>query len=194
VYKDALANVPAVVAGYPGPKRRSADYYALGMLDVLMTGGESSRFQLNLIKGKQSVVSFEANLGWPFGDASDYVDPGMYAMFLVHKPNFTGKQVADQAQEEFAKIQKDGVDPKELARARTFLLSARLNALQSSLTRAKLLAQYELFDRRPELINTELDLYAAVTPAEIQAAAKKYLTVDKRSVLEIVPAPKETAR
>ncbi len=191
VYKDPLANVPGVVTGYPGPKRRSADYYSLAMLDVLLTGGESSRFQLNLVKGKQSVVSYEANLGWPFGDASDYKDPNMYAMFFIHKPNFTGKQIVDQAQEEFAKIQKEPVDPKELARARTFLLASRLNSLQSSLTRARLLAQYELFDGKPELINTELGLYAAVTPEQIQAAAKKYLTPEKRSVLEIVPAPKE---
>src|SRR5215471_16981884 len=31
VVKDALAKVPGVVIGYPGPKRRSADYYALNM-------------------------------------------------------------------------------------------------------------------------------------------------------------------
>jgi predicted Zn-dependent peptidase len=40
------------------------------------------------------------------------------------------------------------------------------------------------------LINTELETLLKVTPAEIQAAAKKYLTPERRSVLEIVPAPK----
>jgi predicted Zn-dependent peptidase len=29
----------------------------------------------------------------------------------------------------------------------------------------------------------------AVTPAQIQAAAKKYLTPERRAVLEIMPAP-----
>ena len=58
VYLDPLAQVPAVVIGYPGPPRRSPEYYALGMLDILLTGGESSRFQQNLVKGKQSVVQY----------------------------------------------------------------------------------------------------------------------------------------
>src|SRR5947208_1679796 len=84
VYKDPLARVPAVIMGWPGPVRRSPDYNALVMADVLFTGGESSRFALNLVKGKQSLLSYEANPGWPFGNASDYKDPGMYAMDLLY--------------------------------------------------------------------------------------------------------------
>ena len=56
-HKDPLAAVPAVIVGYPGPKRRSPDYYALSMLDAVLTGGDPSRFQQNLVKGKQSVIS-----------------------------------------------------------------------------------------------------------------------------------------
>jgi predicted Zn-dependent peptidase len=61
--------------------------------------------------------------------------------------------------------------------------------LQGSLSRARALAQYELADGNPGLINTELDAALAVTAGQIQAAAKKYLTPDKRAVLQIVPAP-----
>ncbi len=92
VYKDALAQVPGVVIGYPGPPRRSPDYYALGMLDVVLTGGDSSRFQQDLVKGKQSVIQFEANLGWPFASAKDYKDPGHYAAFLLYNPKFKGSR------------------------------------------------------------------------------------------------------
>jgi zinc protease len=48
-HADALARVPAVVIGYPAPERRSSDYYALAMLDAVLTGGDSSRFQQNLV-------------------------------------------------------------------------------------------------------------------------------------------------
>lgn len=190
IYRDPLAKVPGVVIGYPGPSRRSPDYNALDMLDVLLTGGDSSRFQLNLVKGKQSIINYQANLGWPFSSASDYRDPGLYAMFLLYKPNFTGQQIVEQVQDEIASIQKDGVDLKELERARTFLRSSRVTEVQSSMNRAKLLGQYELLDGKPEWINIELDTFVAVTPAQIQAAAKKYLQPQKRTVLEIVPAPK----
>jgi predicted Zn-dependent peptidase len=69
--KDALAQVPALVVGWPGPRRRSPDFYALEMLDVVLTGGDSSRFQQDLVKGKQSIVSYEASLGWPFAETND---------------------------------------------------------------------------------------------------------------------------
>jgi zinc protease len=190
IYKDPLANVPGVIIGYPGPVRRSPDFNALYMLDAIFTGGDSSRFQLDLVKGKQSVLQFEANPGWPFASAVDYRDPAMYAMFMLHKPNFTGKQIVDQVQEEIAKIQKSGVPADELERVRTYVRSGAIVQMQSALGRARLLAQYEVFDGNPGLINSELAQYLAVTSAQIQAVAKKYLTPEKRSVLQIVPAPK----
>jgi predicted Zn-dependent peptidase len=190
VYRDPLAQVPALVIGYPGPVRRSPDYYALAMLDVLLTGGESSRFQQNLVKGKQSVVQFEANLGWPYASAADYQDPGQYAMLFLHNPKFTGRQIVEQVQSEIDTIQKAGVDLKELNRARTFLRSSQISRLQSSLHRAMLLGQYELFDGNPDYINTELASLVAVTPEQIQAVAKKYCLPERRFALEIVPAPK----
>ncbi len=104
-------------------------------------------------------------------------------------PNFTGKQIVDQVQEEIAKLQNEPVDAKELERVKTQLRANRIQGLQSSLSRARALAQYEIADGNPELINTELDAMLAVTPAQIQAAAKKYFTPDKRAVLEIQPAP-----
>jgi predicted Zn-dependent peptidase len=191
VHKDPLARVPGVVVGNPGPPRRSPDFYAMVMLDVILTGGESSRLQQNLVKGKQSVIQYEANLGWPFASPTDYRDPGPYAFFLLYKPNFDGKQIVAQLEEEIANIQKSGVDPKELERARTFLRSYRINLLQTSLSRARVLGQYEILDGKPELINTELDQFLAVTAPQIQAAAKKYVVPSKRTVLDIVPAPKE---
>jgi predicted Zn-dependent peptidase len=185
VYHDLHAKVPGVIIGYPGPVRHSSDYYALGMIDVLFTAGPSSRFQLNLVKGKESVIQVQADIGWPFCNSEDYKDPGDYAIFLLYKSNFTGDQIVQQVQEEITKIQNDGVDMTELERARTLLRSERITALQSSHQRAKTLGVYEVLDGKPEYINTELDRFLAVTPAQIQAAAKQYLTPERRSVLQI---------
>jgi zinc protease len=194
VYRDKLAKVPAVVIGYPGPARRSADFNALVMLDILLTGGDSSRFQLNLIKGRKSVIQYEANLGWPFAGATDYKDPGQYAMMMLYNPSFPASEIVKQVEEEIAKIQKDGVGEAELGRARTFLRSSRIRQIQSSHNRASLLGKYELLDGKPEYINTELNDFLAVTAAQIQAVAKKYVDPRKRTVLEIAPAPEEAAK
>ena len=189
VQKDPLARVPGVVLGYQGPKRRSPDYYALNMIDAILTGGDSSRIRQDLVKGKQSVIQYEANLGWPFASTLDYRDPEPYAMFMLYNPTFTAKQIVDQVQEEIAKLQNTPVEAKELERVKTMLRSNAIQAMQGSLSRARTLAQYAVADGNPELINTELDAMLAVTPAQIQAAAKKYLTPERRAVMEIAPAP-----
>jgi predicted Zn-dependent peptidase len=194
VYQDKLAKVPAVIVGFPGPARRSADYYALGMADVLLTGGESSRIQQNLVKGKQSVINFEANLGWPFASMSDYKDPGLYAMYLMYNPRFKGTDIVAQVNEELDRLKTEPVGMKELERARTFLRAARIGELQRSMNRAQLLAQYELFDGKPELLRTELNDMLAVTPEQIQAAATKYFQKDRQITLQIVPAPAQAGK
>ena len=80
-------------------------------------------------------------------------------------------------------------EKQELERAKTFFRSTRINQLQTSLSRAQLLGQYEIFDGDPNMINTEMDRYMAVTPEEIQSAARRYLKPEVQTVMEIVPAP-----
>ena len=103
-------------------------------------------------------------------------------------PVFAQKNKA-QVQEELAKLQNAPVDAKEFERVKTQLRANRVQSMQGSLSRARMLAQYEVTDGKAELINTELDAMLAVMPAQIQAAAKKYLIPEKRVVMEIQPAP-----
>ena len=194
VYKDPLAQVPGLIVGFQGPKRRSPDYYALNMIDAILTAGDSARIRQDLVKGKQSVVQYEANLGWPFASALDYRDPEPYAIFLLYNPKFKAADMVSQVEEEIAQLQDKPVDAKELERVKTQLRASRLKDLQSSLSRARWLAQYTVTDNNPQLINTELDAMLAVTPAQIQAAAKKYLTPQNRAILEIQPAPKSAEK
>jgi zinc protease len=189
-YKDALARVPALMIGYPGPKRRTPDYYALNMIDAILTNGNSARFRMDLLKGKESIVQYESNLGWPFSSYLDYRDPGIYGIFLLYKPNFTADQVVAQVQDEFAKLQNAPIDAQELDRAKTQLRATMIKQLQSSLSRAQQLGQYELADGDAALINTEFEKLLNVSAEQIQAAAKKYLVSAKRTVLAIQPAPK----
>jgi zinc protease len=50
-----------------------------------------------------------------------------------------------------------------------------------------LLACFTLFDDEPQLVNTILDGFIAVTREEIQAAAKKYLRNEKRAIVFRTP-------
>src|SRR5437879_788038 len=63
VYHDQHARVPGVIIGYPAPVRHSPDFYALGMIDVVLTGGHSSRFQLNLVKRNETAIQHQSAIG-----------------------------------------------------------------------------------------------------------------------------------
>jgi len=192
-YIDQHARVPAIVIGWPAPKRHTPEFYAMGMLDAVLTGGQSSRLQLDLVKGKQSVIQFEASLGWPFENFNDFKDPGEYAAFLLYKPNYTPRQMVDQIQGEIDKIAQEGVDDTELARVKAVLRFQKVTMLQSSLERAKLLGQYELLDGKPEMVDQDFTNLFAVTSDQIKDVAKKYLTAARHDVLFIQPAPQPAA-
>src|SRR5580692_4169645 len=162
-YLDQHARVPAIVMGWPAPARHSPEFYALGMLDAVLTSGQSSRLQLDLIKGKQSVLQFDANPGWPFASFNDYKDPGVYAAFVLYKPNYRPQQIVDQVQGEIDRIAKEGVDEAELQRVKAVLRFQKVTSLQASLERAKLLGQYELLDGKPEMLDQDFTRLFAVT-------------------------------
>jgi zinc protease len=186
---DQHARVPGIVIGWPAPKRHSEEWYALGMLDSVLTGGESCRMQLDLVKGKQTIIQFQAGLGWPFESFNDFKDPGEYAAFVLYKPNYRPQQIVDEIQEEIDRIAKEGVGAQELDRVKAILRYGKISGLQSSLGRAQLLGQYELLDGKPEMVDQDFTNLFKVTSAQIQAAAKKYLTAERRDVLVIQPAP-----
>ena len=187
--QDVNARVPAVMVGWPSPPRHSPESYAMVMLDAVLTGGNSSRFTLNLVKGKQSVLQVQAAVGFPLMDLSNYRAPAVWAAVLIHKPNFTSLQIVEQVQEQIDAIVKDGIDAKELERVKSVMRLEKIGSLQTSLTRAKLLGQYEVFDGKPEMIDQDFTALFAVTPTQIQDVAKKYLNAARRDVLMVQPAP-----
>ena len=79
---------------------------------------------------------------------------------------------------------KKGVDETELERVKAVLRFQKVTGLQSSLARAKLLGQYELLDGKPEMVDQDFTNLFAVTSAQIQAVAKKYLTAARHDVLD----------
>jgi predicted Zn-dependent peptidase len=65
--------------------------------------------------------------------------------------------------------------------------------MQSSLSRALNIAVWTVYYNDPNLINTRLDKVMAVTKADVQRVANKYLVTTNRTVVVTIPKPKATA-
>ena len=87
---------------------------------------------------------------------------------------------------ELAKLQKDGITSRELARVQNSTRSQFLRSLATDLGKAELLNRYNYFVGDPDYVQRDAARYDAVTRADVQRVARMYVGKPK-VVLTIVP-------
>ena len=186
VFPDRLAPMPAFAIGWKIPPRRSPEFYALSLASHLLFEGESARLYQKLVKGEESVVQIQ-------GGIDERRGPSGLFIVVIPKPDPDGRQIREAILTEIKELAATGPSGEEMEKLRNNLFNSAVRSRQSSQYRAQQLAEFELYDRDPELFNTDLQNYLVVTPEQISAAIRRYLDTDNRVLLEIVPAPQEAA-
>ncbi len=181
-FHDPLAPAPAFVLGWKIPERRTHDFYALSLAGTLLFEGDSSRLYQQLVKGAESVVSIEGGVDERRGPSALYI-------FALPKPGEDVDQIREQIFAEIKRIATDGPTDAEMEKLRNSLCNDSVRGRQSTMYRAQRLAEFALYDKNPRLVDSELDHYLAVTADDIKNAVKRYVDVDNRVILDIVPAP-----
>jgi predicted Zn-dependent peptidase len=178
---DKLARLAQINMGYRIPPASSADWPALSALAQVLGSGESSRLYQRLVKERELCNSATSG-------SSSRVGPGLLSVNCSVR---LGKSV-DEAEmtmtEEVMKLHSTPVTEQELQRVRT---STRRNAVgirESVLSRAQALADNAVLFNDPNRINTLNERIAAVTAADVQRVAAKYLRGDNRVVVRTMPA------
>ncbi len=185
VYHDKLAPAPAFVLGWKIPRRRTPDFYALSLAAELLFEGDSSRLYQKLVKGDESVVSIQGGIDERRGPSACYI-------FALPKPGEEVASIREQIFEEIRALRTSGPSAAEMEKLRNSLCNDVVRGRQSTMYRAQRIAEYTLYDGDPTLMDSELDHYLAVTPEEIRSAVERFLDVENRVVLDIVPAAELT--
>ena len=180
-FHDLLAPAPAFVLGWKIPERRTPDFYALSLAGSLLFEGDSSRLYQNLVKGEESVVSIEGGIDERRGPSALYI-------FALPKPGEDPNRIREQIFKEIKHIAADGPTELEMEKLRNSLCNDSVRGRQSTMYRAQRLAEFALYDSDPRLVDSELDLYLSVTAEDIQRVASRYIDVENRVVLDILPA------
>ncbi|HEU0104639.1 MAG TPA: insulinase family protein, partial [Vicinamibacteria bacterium] len=188
--KDALANLPALAIGWHMPAQTSPDYAAMVLLNTILQGDESSRLFQRLVKEKEISLDWTAGVNLGLGNEFDYNGPMLLTARTTYKPGHTADEILKEVDAVVADLQAKGVTARELADAKVRFRSAYYDQLESGFGKANLLAAFTLFRGDPELINSALQAFESVTPAQAQAAARKYLVATNRTVIDRVPEPK----
>ena len=183
-FYDPLAPAPAFVLGWKIPARRTRDFYALSLAGSLLFDGDSSRLYQKFVKGDESVVSIE-------GGVDERRGPSAFYIFALPKP---GEEISDIQAKIFSEVKALAKEPPsadEMEKLRNSLANDSVRGRQSTMYRAQRLAEYTLYDSQPGLFDTEVDQYLSITAQEISAAVARYVDVENRVVLDIIPASVE---
>jgi predicted Zn-dependent peptidase len=183
-YKDPLAPAPAFVIGWKIPARRTREFHALSLAGTILFEGDSSRLYQNLVKDDESVVSIE-------GGVDERRGPSAFYIFALPKPGEDIAEIQQKIFEEIHRVAVDGPTPDEMEKLRNSLCNDTVRGRQSTMYRAQRLAEFALYDSDPSLFDSELDHYLSITAEDIRDATKKYVDVDNRVVLDIVPSAAE---
>ncbi|HVY26600.1 MAG TPA: pitrilysin family protein [Polyangiaceae bacterium] len=179
--KDANAKTPAFYFGFVIPPARSPEHYALEMAVSLLSDGESSRLERLLVRDKAVAQRVGA---W----THDYVGADELAIQVVLTEKSKLADVEKLVTEELTKLAQKPAPAAELAKVRRRVRSSFVFGLQTNLSRATRLGEYESYFGDARLLARELARYQAVTAEEIQNAVKKYLVPERRQLVEVVPA------
>lgn len=178
----------AVFLGYHVPSIHEEDIHALDLLTAILTDGESSRLYQSL-EYTQQIAS----------EAESFIDEGelgsIFYVYAVAQDNkVTPRRLEDSLRAEIARLAEQGIDPRELQKVKNRKMTRIVHGLQGISNRAERLAYYDAMFAQPDLAFREPDLYASVTPADIQRVAQTYLSAAEPNAVEYVVAKAKKKR
>ena len=172
----------------PGATAADNDYLLL-VSDVL-SAGKTSRLYKRLVYDEQIATGVSADV-----DRKEIA--GAFTIQATARPGDDVSKVERAVNEELARFLRAGPTPAELARAKTQFRAAFVRGIErigGFGGKSDILAQGEVYSGSPDAYRARLARIAAATPADLQAAAKRWLS-DGDYTLEVRPFPAyETAK
>ncbi len=172
--------LPALILSWQGAAASDPDAPALKVLDAILSAGKSSRLYNSLVYDKQIAVEAFSNADLP-------QDPGL---FMVGAIMSNGKTIADGEAALLAEVKRLRDAPPtaaELTEAKNELLAGALRSRETIEGRGSAIGYALTVDGDPNAVNTELAALQAVTAADVQRVAAKYLAEDRRMTIRYRP-------
>jgi len=182
VYDNIQLN--AIFKAYKVPAQGTRDAYALEMLSTLLSSGKSSRLTKTLKEEKQIAMQV-------FGFSMSFESAGFFTTLGMPNQGYTVWDIRDGIKAEIKKIQDELISDKEFQKIKNQTESNFIRSNSRVAGIASSLAEYHVFFKDANLINSDLKNYNAVTKEDIQRVAKKYLVESNSVTLIYLPKSAE---
>lgn len=183
-YEDSV-QLSRLYMVWPSVAQGAPDEAALDMLGSILSSGRGSRFQQNLVFGKQ--LSQDAGA---FNSTREIA--GQFLVTSTARPGKSLDEIEKELNVEIEKIKKEAPTADEMARALNVIESQTIFGLQTVLGKANQMNSNAIFFGKPDLFQQQLDEYRRVTAADVQRVAQQYLTAN-RLVMSFVPRKERAA-
>jgi zinc protease len=162
--------LPWVSVGFHGPafSDTKKDFAATDLLFDLAFG-ETSDLHKKLVEQEQKVDQM-------FADSGGTQDPGLSTVYARVKKIEDAVYVRDEILRTFLKAAAEPVEARRLEEAKSNARYGFARRLDNTETIAATLARFVRYGRSYDTLNRVYRVYASLTPADLQAAAKKYFT------------------
>jgi zinc protease len=181
VFQDRV-QVPRLYIQWPTVGVKHDDHFALQVLDAITAGPRTTRLTKALVYEQQAAASVGTGQ-----DTSE--DVGEFLLTVTPRPGHTLSHLEAAADAILDRLKAEGPTAVEIQRATAGLEYDFVSGLQSNLGKAGTLANGAGLHGNAGYFEIERQKLLAVTPADVQRVANKYLTRG-RVVLSIVPMGK----
>lgn len=166
--------LPAVMVAYPTVAYKDPDRIPLTVLDGILSTGESSRLYHALVYDQQIAAQIGSS-----PDSSQQA--GNLTTYAIMADGKTPDEGIAALRAEAAKLRDAPVTPAELAEAKNELIADALRNRETVDDRANVLGFALINTNDASVADKEIAALQAVTAADIQRVARRYLT-DNRSI------------
>ena len=166
---------PYILMAYHVPQTGSTDYYAIELLNSILSQGESSRLYNSIVDDQQLALE----VGSVYFNA---FDPTLLFIYGIANDGITAAQLEKSILDELDKIIKNGVSEGELQKVKNQKLMEFYQTTETINGMSNTIGTYELFFGDYKKMFTAPEDYKKVTAEDIKNVAAKYFTKQNRTV------------
>ena len=184
---SAPAQVPTLFMGFHAPafSLRSDDWepYALMVLNGVLDGGGSARIERELVRNQQIAAS--AGVGY----SPTARHPVLFVVSATPSRGRTPAELEAAIRAQIQRVQEEPVAPAELERVKAQVAASNVFTRDSVFYQAMQMGMLETVGLDWQMLDHTVERVRAVTAAQVQAVAKKYLTESNLTVTVLDPQP-----
>ena len=181
------AKLPYLIMAWPVPKladpARDWEPYALEVLAGVLDGNASARLSQHLVKERKIATQ----VGAGYDDAAR--GPVQFMLDATPAEGHGVDEVQAALRQEIVRIQREGISGKELDRVRAQVLAGQVFQRDSLFYQAMQIGEWVTAGLDYRLLDKRFERIKAVTAAQVQDVAKRYLLDDKLTVATLDPLP-----